>query len=344
MLVFAVSPLAVPVPSGRATALLQAKKGTSPAGLTLPGIVPAAAVTCAYRNSNFDLIHPGNKSVACDALVEAGWELEESYNIIHEGTQDTDNLDVHTKDGDCLLAMHGDDMSEAGFGLAYHCAICNGSYSDPITYNGVDGIMGIVADETETLLNAIRAKHGSLANWTATVCTGKLFTAGFSSGGGIAALIAYLANLPEDPLAMNKNVDEVYTFETASYFTTSFKNSLTADGCFKGMAYYTRVPEGADPGYGSYGDPTEVAMFPGYGYGYLVPLPYMSLDMTSSTNFLGPVASTTCGSKPPVYTEMATNMTLFNRAAAQRNLFMGATIGLHEPMSIYYSFLGRDAL
>ena len=346
MLVFAVSPLAVPVvpSSSHATALLQASNaGASLSGSTLPGSVPAAAVACAWRNSNMAGLIWGNLSTACNALVEAGWELTESYNLVQEGTGDSDNLDVHTKDGDCLLGMHGDDYSELGF-VGYNCAVCNGSFADPITYNGVDGVMGMVADETETLLNAIRAKHGSLANWTATVCTGKLFTAGFSSGGGIAALIAYLANLPEDPLAMHKNVDEVYTFETASYFTTSFKNSLTADGCFKGMAYYTRVPEGADPGYGSYGDPTEVAMFPGYGYGYLVPLPYMSLDMTSSTNFLGPVASTTCGSKPPVYTEMATNMTLFNRAAAQRCLFAGATIGLHEPMSIYYSFLGRDAL
>jgi hypothetical protein len=239
--------------------------------------------------------------------------------------------------------MHGDDLSEAGI-IGYNCAICNGSQYDPITYNGVDGIMGMLADETETLLNAIRAKHGSLGNWTATVCPGKLYTAGHSSGGAMAALIAYLANLPEDPLSMKKNVDEVYTFGTGTYFQTPLNNSLTADGCFKGMAYYTRVPEGADPGYGTYGDATEVGFWPGYGYGYLVPLPYMSLDMTSSTNFLGPVVSTTCGSKPAVYTEMGNNVTLYNRANAQRIMAFGATIGTHEPMAAYNSLLGRDAL
>ena len=346
MLVFAVSLLAVPVvpSSSHATALLQASNaGASLSGSTLPGSVPAAAVACAWRNSNMAGLIGGNLSTACNALVEAGWELTESYNLVQEGTGDTDNLDVHTKDGDCLLGMHGDDYSELGF-VGYNCAVCNGSFADPITYNGVDGVMGMVADETETLLNAIRAKHGSLGNWTATVCTGKLYTAGHSSGGGIAALIAYLANLPEDPLAMKKHVDEVYTFGTATYFKTPLNNSLTADGCFKGMAYYARVPEGADPGYGTYGDPSGVTMFPGFGYGYLVPLPYMSLDMTSSTAFLGPVVSTPCGSKPAVYAEMGTNVTLLNRANAQKILAFGATIGTHEPMAAYNSLLGRDAL
>jgi hypothetical protein len=281
-------------------------------------------------------------SATCGALWKEGWKLSESYNIFQEGTGDTDNLDVHTKDGDCLMAMHGDDMSEAGF-TGYHCATCNGSsFAEPLTYNGVDGVMGMLADEAETILSAIRTRHGSLAAWTATMCTGKFYVAGHSSGGGIAALIAYLANLPTDPLAINKHVDGVYTFSTGTYFKTPLANSLTADGCFPGMAYYTRVPEGADPGYGSYGDPTAVSHFSAYGYGYLVPLPYTSLDITGSAAYsssaIGPVTPTACGSKPWVYTEMGANTTLFDRAAAQKFIAFGASFGLHEPIAVYNSF------
>lgn len=343
MLSLVVSPFAVPVPSSdSATTLLQASKASTG---TLPGIVPAAAVACAYRNSNLVTVLgllAGNLSATCGAVWKEGWELTESYNIVQEGTGDTDNLDVHTKDGDCLMAMHGDDMSEAGFS-GYNCTTCtNGSMFAPLTYNGVDGVMGQIADETETLLNAIRTRHGSLASWTAAMCPGKLYLAGHSSGGGIAALIGYLANLASDPLGMNKHVDEIYTYSTGTYFQTSLANPRSADGCFKGMAYYTRVPEGIDSGYGSYGDPTAVQLFSGYGYKYLVPLPYMSLDVigsaTSPDNVRGPVTSTPCGSQPWVYTSMSMNTTLLDRASAQKIIAFGASFGLHEPIAVYNSF------
>ena len=275
MLLFIGAALGLPAPTSN-----KALQATSAAS-TLPPIIPIAATTCAYRNSNLLplLADSSQITAACDIMTAAGWTLAESYNVLDPTTADTDNLDLHTSGGDCLLAFHGDDLSEAGL-IAY---VYNGTgqFFSPVTYYGVPGVMGILSDETETLLRVVRARHGTLATWMSQ-CTGSLAVTGHSSGGAIGGLIAYLANLPTDPLGLGKTVDEVYSasreasihrplgclacshrvprpclltraarwidtarvfavYGTGTYTLSPLTNALTSDGCFGGAYYYMQV-------------------------------------------------------------------------------------------------------
>ena len=65
------------------------------------------------------------------------------------------------------------------------------------------GLSKGVATELEVVLTSIREKYVTLAAWAAT-CPGRLHIAGHSMGGGMGAMLAYLANLKSDPLGMSK--------------------------------------------------------------------------------------------------------------------------------------------
>ena len=65
------------------------------------------------------------------------------------------------------------------------------------------GLSKGIATELEVVLTSIREKYVTLAAWAAT-CPGRLHIAGHSMGGGMGAMLAYLANLKSDPLGMSK--------------------------------------------------------------------------------------------------------------------------------------------
>ena len=56
------------------------------------------------------------------------------------------------------------------------------------------------------------AKHGNLSNWAHNVCPGRLYMAGQSLGGAMAAIFAFWANHASDPLDMGKPVTALYLF------------------------------------------------------------------------------------------------------------------------------------
>ena len=103
--------LAVPLPAGNQ--VLSASPGPELSGPLDPS-VPAYATTCSYRKSNAAPLLAGDLDGACDTLASAGWKISESYNLVHSfpNHTDTDNVDVFTSGGKCLVSFHGADMYE----------------------------------------------------------------------------------------------------------------------------------------------------------------------------------------------------------------------------------------
>jgi hypothetical protein len=285
------------------------------------------------------LIPASDITAFCDEVAAAGWALVEEYNVLHPGTQDTDNAHLYRSGQDCLLAMHGMDVDEF-FNKGYS------KYGPVDSYYGVSdvGLSEGLTEELEVILIAIRDRHGSLASWTAS-CPGAFTVTGHSMGGGMAAILGYLANLAGDPLNMNKRVSQLLLFAPMPPATTPLTDGQSEGGCFSGTHYYTFVPAGVAAGYGAFADLAELH---GYFKGGMVSpmVPWTPLQVVGPSNdpanLLGVGEGVACGGTPPVYPEMAKNMTLLAKAEYE---FMRAlhpadpkVFGLHELPAYVDSF------
>lgn len=296
-----------------------------------------AAQACTVRNSNVVAFLAGDPSVACDTLSSAGWNISKSYNVFNPVLGDTDNADLFRAGSDCILSFHGADYHEFFMG-GY---VGNATAVAPVSsFYGVNvGFMTGLTEELEVILTEIRQQHGSLADFAGS-CPGSLSVSGHSMGGGMAAIFAYLANLPSDPLSMGKHVSQTFLFGANPPATTKLENAQSEDGCFEGASYYARTT--SVPGFSALGDPA-------IGFATLetgmvgMNIPSVSLEVTGiitdSTNLAGPGITTPCGEEPPVLIAMRSNMTLAYEAQAQMLVsgpycpLPGHTgcIGLHEP-------------
>lgn len=206
----------------------------------------------------------------------------------------------------------------------------------PGFYGQFDLMTGLT-EELEVIFGLIRAKHGSLKTWAAT-CTGDLYLAGHSMGGGMASIWAYLANLLSDPLGMGKTVSGVFLFSPMPASTSNLQNGQSADGCFQGAIYYPRMHF---TGFGTLPDPIpvyrEAAMTQRM---HNIKLPWTSLDMvgpaTDQSNLLGPTAHTPCGELPLVYQVINGNETLYKKAMSESIIWFEAEVGLHEPIGLVW--------
>ena len=200
-----------------------------------------------------------------------------------------------------------------------------------------------LTDELEVFLDHITTEYGSLTAFGAS-CPGNLYLAGHSMGGGIAAVLGYMANLKSDPLALGKPVAGLYLFAAMPPATSQLTNEQSADGCFAGSNYYTRSLEGVVPGYPALADATfldgsmAVAGYPDYG---MVPAKtgFTSFDLAGPapnvSNLLGPGVLTPCGDLPEIMTTMrnTTNWAKFNSYFMNALNPDPACIGYHEPFA-----------
>lgn len=319
--------------------------------------IAAMAATCVYRDSiNNHLNLLASISETCTKLWRSGWKLEDTFEHADPVmTGDTDAADLYRSGDSCLLAFRGADIeffTTLGGGASPEA---KAEFCAPIdTFHAPVGFAKGLTLELQAILDQITAKHGSLATFASTMCKGELHVTGHSMGGGVATILAYLANLDSDPLAMRKPVSKVYLFSSMPVAATDqlineHGKAATGNGCFEGASYYTRWPTGlgAATGYDELGDVAMLTCFFAGNAGIKPPktIAWTSLDLTGPfdvpANSKGPTLQTACGELPPVYDKMKNDPSLYALSGSHgvRGVKPNdkGIISLHDPVAAVYT-------
>jgi hypothetical protein len=185
----------------------------------------------------------------CSVVQHIGWYRIHAYTsyttITLKGKKivDKDNADLWVDDeGNCMLVFAGSD-EETEIALMGDSWAFEKQYGTSF-YKSIFGVQAssFVSTELQGLLSAMQKTHGSLKNMFKR-CT-SLTVVGHSLGGGQTELFSYLANRKDDPLKVEKRVDYVYTFAPVPAGKFVLPNGQAADGCFKGMNYFSVLPKG----------------------------------------------------------------------------------------------------
>jgi hypothetical protein len=231
--------------------------------------VDAAAAFCAYRNTKYALDgvwsikHKDTCAAACNFVNAEGWVLYEEHQLYDQVSNDTNNADVWfngvtgTSEGmgtspredysdlvhgpNCLIAFHGAAPTEG------HNREAVNDEARYESYLGISGLAKRWTEELSILQERMSQLHGDMNGFGRSI-PGTLTVTGHGEGGTIASMFAFLANHNSDPMKFNHSVDRVTVYGVPPSANFSMYNDKSKEqgrpkGCFKGNAYYNRLPK-----------------------------------------------------------------------------------------------------